>query len=173
MRCTVKSLALLSMLFASAVTSLAAQSRMRLGDEWPSTDLTPAQRTFGERYIAAINGTDVEAYKKLLHPSTRPCLNKDNAEFFGPIFNRRVNRAATNAKLSIEKLPEKFGMVDALAAKGYLYSPAPTHAFHIDFISAPAKDVSIVAFVVQDKGVWYEILPCPSAAALAERKKRG
>lgn len=178
MRSTGRSFVIALILVASAAFPLAAQNRMRIGDQWPTTDLTASQRRFAEAYLAAVKGPDIEPYKRLLHPATLACMNKDNADFFNGTFKRRVNQAAPNPGLSVETLPAKFPMFDALNAHGWNYPLKPTHAFHIQLVSAPPvanlnqlpkqtiRDVSIIAFAAQDNGVWYEVLPCPSKQAL-------
>jgi hypothetical protein len=171
MRRTKSSLVLALTLVASLASVLSAQSRTRFGDTWPTTDLTPAQSTFAKAYLAAITGTDIERYKKLLHPATRVCINNETAAFFQTVFDRRVGRSAPNAKLSVETLPAKFAMFDAFATQGMVYPVRPTHAFYIDLVSTLKKDESIIAFSALDHGVWYEVLPCPNAKALDDMKK--
>jgi hypothetical protein len=167
-----QSLFVLTTIFAAfAASSLGAQSSMRFGDTPPTTDLTPSQRTFAEAYVTAITGSDIDRYKRLLHPTTRACMNNDNADYFNTIFKRRVGQVATNPRLSVEKLPEKFDMFDALSARGWSWAVRPTHAFHIDVASSGTKELMIAAFAVLDNGAWYEVLPCPSAKALDDMKQ--
>lgn len=172
MRSTRSSLLVTTILTLFATSVLGAQNRMRFGDTWPTTDLTPAQSTFAKAYLAAITGSDIERYKKLLHPATRACINKETTPFFQTVFDRRIGRSAPNAKLSVETLPAKFAMFDGFAAQGMVYAVRPTHAFYIDLVSTLKKDESIVAFSALDHGVWYEVLPCPTAKALDDIKQR-
>jgi hypothetical protein len=171
MRRIKSSFILTTILTVFAASALGAQSRSRFGDEWPTTDLTTAQSTFAKAYLAAVTGSDVDQYKKLLHPATRACMNSDNADYFKTIFARRVGRLAPQAKLSVETLPAKFALFDALTAQGMVYAARPTHAFHIDLVLTSTKDESIIAFSALDHGVWYEVLPCPSAKMLEDMKK--
>src|ERR1700694_4905391 len=127
---TRSSFLLTTILTVFATSALGAQSRSRFGDTWPTTDQTPSQSTFANAYLAAVTGSDIERYKKLLHPATHACMNSDNADYFKKIFDRRVGRAAPNARLSVETLPAKFAMFDALTAQGWVYNVRPTHAFH-------------------------------------------
>jgi len=170
MRSTGKSLAITSILVASAASPLAAQIGMHFGDAEPTTVLTTAQRTFAESYLAAVTGSDIERYKRLLHPTTRACMTPENADFFKVIFQRRVGKDAVNPHLSVELLPEKFEMIDAMNAHGFTYAVRPTHAFHIDLVSTGPKQSMIVAFAALDNGTWYEVLPCPSGKALDEMR---
>ena len=122
-------------------------------------------------YISRYYGNDIEAYKLLLHPATRSCMNKDNADYFKTIFDRRVGKTAVKPVLSVEKLPEKFEMFDAMSARGWKYDVRPTHAFHIDLVSTGPKQSAIAAFSALDAGVWYEVLPCPNGKALIDMRQ--
>jgi hypothetical protein len=171
MRSTRNSLTFASILIASAALPLNAQIGMHFGDAEPTTVLTTSQRKFAESYLAAVTGSDIERYKELLHPATRSCMNKDNADYFKTIFDRRIGKIARNPILSVEKLPEKFEMVDAMSARGWKYDVRPTHAFHIDLVSTGAKQSAIAAFSALDAGVWYEVLPCPNGKALIDMRQ--
>jgi hypothetical protein len=166
-----KSLIFSSILAASTTSPLSAQEGLRFGDTEPTTVLTTAQRTFAESYLAAVTGPDIERYKQLLHPATHACMNKDNADYFKMIFERRVGKDAAKPRLRVQKLPEKFAMIDALEARGWIYATRPTHAFHIDLVSTGPKQSMIVAFAALDKRTWYEVLPCPSGMALDEMRE--
>ena len=171
MHSSIKSLAFSSILIASIALPLDAQIGMQLGDAPPTTILTKSQRDFAEAYLAAVTGSDIDSYKYLLHPSTRACMNKDNADFFKTIFDRRVGKDSIKPVLSVEKLPEKFDMFDAMNARGWKYEVRPTHAFHIDLVSKGPKQSSLVAFSALDAGVWYEVLPCPNGKALLDMRQ--
>ncbi len=171
MRCTGRSLAFASILIASAALPLNAQNGLHFGDAPATTVLTSSQRRFAESYLAAVTGSDIEQYKRLLHPATRACMNKDNADYFQAIFDRRVGKTATNPRLSVEKLPEKFEMFEAMNARGWKYDVRPTHAFHIDLVSTGPKQSAIAAFSALDSGVWYEVLPCPNGKALIDMRQ--
>ena len=160
-----------SILIASSALPLNAQMGMHFGNAPATTVLTSSQRTFAESYLAAVTGWDIERYKRLLHPATRACMNKDNADYFNTIFDRRVGKIATNPILSVEKLPEKFEMIDAMNARGWKYDVRPTHAFHIDLVSTGPKQSAIAAFSALDAGVWYEVLPCPNGKALIDMRQ--
>jgi hypothetical protein len=168
MQSTVRSLVLTSILGALSASPLAAQTEMRFGATAPTTVLTTAQRIFAESYVAAVTGMDIERYKYLLHPTTLACMNSDNADYFKLIFDHRIGKDANHPRLSVEKLPEKARVIDAMNARGWSYPVTPTHAFHINLVSTSPTRSTIVVFAVLDDGAWYEILPCPSGSALDE-----
>lgn len=158
---------ILSLIFIAALASpLCAQDRMRVGDTGPTQDMTPAQRTFANAYVSAVTGPDIERYKRLLHPRTRACMNRDNADFFNNIFGRRGGRTARNPQVSLEKLPKNFGMFSAARSNGLTYPARPTHAFHINLVGTGPRQSAVIAFAVRENGIWYEVLPCPSAKSL-------
>ena len=171
MHCARSLLVLTTILTAFGAPSLGVQGSIHFGDSRPTTDLTASQRTFAEAYLKAVTGPDIERYKRLLHPATRACMNTDNADFFKSIFERRTGKVATSPRLSVEKLPEKFEMFDAMNARGWIYAAHPTHAFHIDLVTIGDKQSMIVAFAALYNGAWYEVLPCPSAKALDDMKQ--
>jgi hypothetical protein len=171
MRSSGRSLASISILIASSALPLNAQIGMHFGDAPATTVLTTSQRTFAESYLAAVTGSDIERYKLLLHPATRACMNKDNADYFNTIFDRRVGKDTINPVLSVEKLPEKFAMLDVMNARGWKYDVRPTHAFHIDLVSTGPKQSALAVFSALDAGVWYEVLPCPNGKALIDMRQ--
>lgn len=166
MRSTGRSFVLTSILMALAASPLAAQTGMQFGDTPPTTVLTTAQRTFAEAYVAAVTGSKIERYKRLLHPATRACMNRGAVDYFNVIFKRRTGQVATNPRLSVKKLPENFELFASMEARGWTYPVRPTHAFQIDLVSTGPKQSMIVAFAALDNDVWYEVLPCPSRKAL-------
>lgn len=171
MRSSAKSLAISSIFVASIALPLDAQIGVQFGDVPPTTVLTTSQRKFAESYLAAVTGSDIESYKRLLHPSTRACMNKDNADYFQTIFDRRVGKDASKPVLSVEKLPEKFAMIDAMNARGWKYDVRPSHAFHIDLVATGRKQSALVVLSALDAGVWYEVLPCPNGKALIDMRE--
>lgn len=168
---TGRSLVLTSILGALTASPLAAQTDMRFGPTAPTTVLTAAQRTFAESYVAAVTGMDIEHYKFLLHPATLACMNSDNADYFRLIFDHRIGKDANHPRVSVEKLPEKVRVIDAMNARGWRYPVSPTHAFHINLISTSPTRSTMVVFAILDDGAWYEILPCPSGNALDELRQ--
>lgn len=160
-----------AILFATTASTVGAQVlRINLGGDTTSI-LTPAQRAFNDRYLAAVTGPDIERYKALLHPGTRACMSAANADYFEVIFKRRVNNVATSPKVSVETLPDSVSLLKAFEAHGYLYPIRPTHAFYMDLVSTGPKQSSIAAFAVLDKNTWYEVIPCPTPKALDLMRK--
>ena len=161
---------ILCLIVLAALASPAdAQSRARARAPSSSPDMNPAQRTFAQSYLSAITSSDIERYKRLLHPRTRACMTPANAEFFNTIFARRVGRVAMKPHLSVRKLEDR-GM-SAARSNGLAYPDRPSHAFEINLVSSGPKQNAIIAFAVRVNGIWYEVLPCPSAKSLEVMKE--
>jgi len=155
--------------FAALASPLAAQNRAADTEPSPKLEMTPAQRTFAQEYIAAVTSSDIERYKRLLHPRTRACITPGNAEFFNTIFARRVDRVARNPHSSVRRLKDR-GMSTA-RSNGLSYPDRPSHAFEINLVSSGPKQSAIIAHAVRVNGIWYEVLPCPSAKSLEVMKE--
>ena len=150
---------------AGVASPLAAQDLIRAGDKSPALQMTPAQQTFANAYVSAITGTDIERYVRLIHPRTRACMNAENADFFNKIFERRIRRVVRNPRMSVEKVTDG-AMFSPTRTNGLSYPSRPSHVIHINLVSSAAKQYSISALVVRENGIWYEVLPCPSAKSL-------
>src|SRR2546423_2827093 len=127
------------------------------------TELTPPEKAFVQSYVAAVTGTDIDLYKRLLHPGTRACMNAANAKYFDWVLKRRVGRQVRNPLYTVQTVPAKFGMFSALESQGYQYPVKPTQAFHMNLVTTGDEQSSISAFAALDNGKWYEVLPCPAA----------
>ena len=159
---------------AAAAPRLNAQAGISFKGSEPRAVLTPAEKKFVDSYLSAVKSPDTENYKRLLHPSTRACMNAQTADYFNEVFQRRINKAVTSPKFSVQDVPAKFGMFDYMETHGFHFDVKPTLAFEIDLVSTGSDQSSIVAFAALDKGTWYEVLPCPNADAMAGiRKNKG
>ena len=157
---------ILALIVAAAfVSPLGAQELIGARDKSPVAQMTPAQQTFAQEYIAAITGSDIERYKRLLHPRTRACINADNADFFNNIFSRRVGRSAKNPRTSLEKITNS-AMFSPARSNGVSYPARPSHLLHINLVSTASKQYALSVYLVRETGLWYEVLPCPSAKSL-------
>ncbi|HEU4747942.1 MAG TPA: hypothetical protein VFS56_05530 [Gemmatimonadaceae bacterium] len=155
---------------AAAAPRLDAQGIVRAGDARPALQMTPAQRTFANSYLSAITGPDIERYKRLIHPRSRACMNAENADFFNRIFERRVRRVAKNPRMSIERVKDR-SMFSPAKSNGLHYPSRPSHVIHINLVSTGSKQYQVSAFVVRENGIWYEVLPCPSAKSLSTMRE--
>jgi hypothetical protein len=158
--------AILALIAAAAfVSPLEAQELVRARDNSPVIQMTPAQQTFAQEYVAAVTGPDIERYKRLLHPRTRACMNADNADYFNNIFARRTGRSAKNPRSTLEKVKD-YGMFSPARNNGVSYPARPSHLLHINLVSTASKQYALSVYLVRENGLWYEVLPCPSAKSL-------
>ena len=125
------------------------------------TELTPPEKAFVESYVAAITGTDINQYKRLLHPGTLACVNDANAHYFDWVFKRRIGLDVRDPFYTVQAVPANFGMFAAFESQGYRYPLKPTQAFNMNLVNGGEKEYSITAFAALDHGKWYEVLPCP------------
>ena len=161
---------LLSLLtIAVAAPRLDAQGLVRAGES-PVLQMTPAQQTFANEYVSAITGSDIERYKKLLHPRTRACINAENADFFNKIFERRVRRVAKNPRMSVEKVRDA-SVFSSAKSNGMSYPSRPSHVIHLNLVPSGSRQYQVSAFVVRENGIWYEVIPCPSARSLVAMRE--
>jgi len=165
------SLSILLAIAATAAPRLNAQASISFKGSEQRSVLTPAEKKFVDSYLAAVKSPDIERYKRLLHSTTRACMNAETADYFQNVFKSRVNRVVTSPKFSVQDVPAKSGMFDYVQAHGFHYDVNPTLAFEMDLVSTGNNQSSIVAFAALDKGAWYEVLPCPSAEAMVAIKK--
>src|SRR2546423_4564690 len=83
------------------------------------TELTAPEKAFVQSYVAAVTGTDIELYKRLLHPETRACMNAANAKYFDWGLKRRGGRQVRNPLYTVQTVPTKVGKFSALGSQGY------------------------------------------------------
>lgn len=156
-----------------AVAPATAQTTMRMqfGDTPPTENLTPSQRTFADAYVRAVTGREVAAYTRLIHPASLACQRKDNEEIFADLVARRQGLPAHAPRVAVESLPPTVKLFDFLAKQGLEYPARPTHALSIDL--STGNDARMLgAFIMLVGGSWYEVIPCPTAAAAAQHRAK-
>jgi hypothetical protein len=67
--------------------------------------------------------------------------------------------------MSVEKVKDG-AMFSSTRSNGLNYPSRPSHVIHINLVSTGSRQYSVSAFVVRENGLWYEVLPCPSARSL-------
>jgi hypothetical protein len=152
-----------------ATTGNAQAFRGRIGNIQPTTTLTAGQSEFAARYLAAISGRDLGAYRQLLHPGSLGCMRKAAEEYFGQKLDQRQGRLVQGARATIESLPPALALDAAAAGIGLRFPARPSHAFHFDLPASGTGEALVVFGVVED-GWWYEVLPCPSDRLLGDMR---
>jgi hypothetical protein len=80
--------------------------------------------------------------------------------------------AAGRPHVTIQELPAQMAFFDFMAKNGFPSPVRPTHAIHVDLGTIGNKDRSLVAFVVSDRGSWYEVHTCPTPDGVAQFRAR-
>jgi hypothetical protein len=154
---------------AAADLASAQTTSVRFGGSEPTAELTPSQQRFADSLLLAIAGHDPSRYARLVHPASLACRNKDNEEVFADrVAWRQGIVTARKPYVTIQELPSQMKLFDHMAKNGYPTPVRPTHAIHVDLGRVGKTDRSLIAFVVSERGSWYEVDPCPTREAVAQ-----
>ncbi len=131
---------------------------------------TESLAAFVERYAKALQGRDVETYKRLVHPRCRACINKDQDDYYELLFHGKQYLTARTAEATFKILPES-------ALTGMSYPLKPTHLIQVHLRLDEFKGKTLLVQVGPDNGLWFEVISCPTlevlrnmrAAAINER----
>lgn len=133
------------------------------------TPLLEQQRLYIQRYMAAVNSSDLTALKTITHDSYLSCINDENTDYYQYIFNQSLNRIIpNNYKVEFKALTDKEINRELIGAKkhGFPYPIAPTHQIQINYNKAEYSSVGIVRKLVLDNGQYYEVSGCPDSNLL-------
>ena len=114
---------------------------------------------FVELYAKALQGRDVEAYKRLVHPRCRACINKDQGDYYELLFHRKQYLTVQTAEATFKILPES-------ALTGMSYPLKPTHLIQVNLRLNEFKSKVLLVQVAQDNGSWFEVISCPVSEVL-------
>jgi hypothetical protein len=116
--------------------------------------------------VAAVKSHDVERLRRLVHPTSLACITDQNRDFFDDAFARDLRR----------KVPRRHTVVSVRALDKHSPSPippamgaypvSPTHQIQIDGDTGPNSSLTVIRDLALSHGVWFEILPCPTAEGL-------
>jgi len=134
------------------------------------TPRTESLAGFVERYAKALQGRDVEPYKRLVHPRCRACINKDQDDYYELLFRGKQYLTARAAEPTFKILPES-------ALTGMSYPLKPTHLIQVNLRLDEFNSKTLLVQVALDNDLWFEVISCPTpevlramrAAAINER----
>ena len=117
---------------------------------------SPEFKTFLDNLRTAIDTQDAAKLKACFHPKSLAIVEADPntpAKFA----KRFANPIPNECNVSI--LP--IGPMTALpfADKGVVFPVRPSHQLQIKFVAANSQPTTLVIFVIQEKGKWYEVVP--------------
>lgn len=136
---------------------------MRRHDEPEATPVpqfppTPAQLTFADAYVKAVNGGDAAALRKLIAPKALACFNQHNEIFLDEWIERQLqDQVAPSYKITIEELDTS----DMGKTRLFTLPVMPTHQLDIS-TTLDGREVTIGRPIAYQDGRWYEIAPCPT-----------
>lgn len=119
-------------------------------------ELDNIQKLFVEEYIKAINSSDIDNQKKLIHPKCLACITPENKEFFDDLFLSHLNQSISSEyKAYIKKInPDE----NLPFSEYFTYPVLPTHLIQI---SDELGRKNLMIFVINQDGRYFHILPCP------------
>ena len=124
--------------------------------------ITPAQRAFAKKYVAALGTEDDAKIRALIAPDTLKCFDQTRQAFLDAWIQKQFRiQIPADSKLSVLPLPPDMYKPSKLAT-------FPVRGTHLmSFESKTADSVRTVNQVVGEQaGVWYLTVPCPTAAGL-------
>jgi hypothetical protein len=124
--------------------------------------ITPAQRAFAKKYVAALAADDDAKIRALIAPDTLKCFDQSREAYLDAWIQKQFRYPIpADSKLSVLPLPPDMYKPSKLAS-------FPVRATHLmSFESKTTDSVRTVNQVVgQQAGVWYLTVPCPTAAGL-------
>lgn len=133
------------------------------------TSLTEQQQRYVQRYIAAVNSSDLIALKAIKHKTYLGCINDVNADYYQHIFNQSLKRTIpNNYEVSFEALTAEEVSQELKGAekRGFPYPLAPTHQMQIDYSKSEYSSVAIVRKLLLDNGQYFEVSGCPDSDLL-------
>ena len=131
--------------------------------------LSAEQNMFVDRYVDAIRANDVARLKMLVHPKSLACITPESADFFNDVLARRARYTSVH---SYQASARPIAPGEALFMEENVTYPArPTHWIQIELNLGPTSRATLMVQVLAEGGIWRELVPCPTAAALAKYRE--
>lgn len=129
----------------------------------------PGHEAFVRRSVEAVNARDVEALKRLVHPSSRECITPESAGFFEDVFRRRLRHTIPPTyRVTVRPINAAEPLLFAGAVG---YPVRPTHFLQVDFLRGERSSTTLVIQAAGGGGAWLEVIHCPTAETI-ERARR-
>ena len=155
------------MLAPQPTPTAGAGARVKIAEDTPAK-ITPQQREFGERMVAALRKKDREAIKKLVAPKSLACFDDHNNAFLKKWLDKHFRYAIpVHHRLSVSKISP-----DAPTGSKYAtYPVAPTYVLEIEFDRGEGGSITLNRMLGQQDGKWYEVVPCPTQLGMDRLNK--
>jgi len=132
----------------------------------------PGREAFVRRYVEAVNARDVEALKRLVHPSSLECITPESADVFEDVFRRRLRHTIPPTyRVTVRPIEA----TEPLLFDGAVgYPVRPTHFLQVDFQRGERSSTTLVIQAAAEGAAWLEVIPCPTAETIKRaRQARG
>jgi hypothetical protein len=130
-----------------------------------SLPVTPEIKSFGTKYVAALNTKDTTKLWSYLAPETRACVTPQNKDFYNAIFGSQMDDTIP-PDYKLELLPVNEGNVKAMSDFAY-FPVKPVHQLQIDYQTGNSGG-SIILYLVRENGSWFAGQPCSKESAIQE-----
>lgn len=122
-------------------------------------ELEENQRVFVEEYVKAVNSHNLHKIKSLIHPECLSCLTEENRQFYDDQFSKQLKKnIPNNYTVHVTEIDPD----ETLPFSEYVSYPVrPTHIVRIDYEAGTNKSLSLMIFVINQKGKYYEVQQCP------------
>jgi hypothetical protein len=125
-------------------------------------EITPAQREFAGRLIAAMGAKDLAKMNEMVAPTVRACFNKDTQPYLDELLKKQMkHQVPKDYKLRVGSVPPQVS-----GPSKYATIPlAPTQVLEIEFSQAD-NSITLNRLIAQEHGKWYMVTSCPTAAGM-------
>ena len=129
--------------------------------------ITPAQRAFAKKYVAALAAEDDAKMRALIAPDTLKCFDQSRQAYLDAWIQKQFrNPIPADNKLSVFPLPPEMYKSSKMAT----FPVRGTHLMSFESKTADS-DRTVNQVVGEQAGVWYLAVPCPTAAGLTRFAK--
>ncbi len=140
------------------------------GQEMPSKEAyaAPDDAAFAAAYVSAVNASNVEKFRGLLHGKCLSHITEENKDFFDAAFARELAQTIpADHKWGFVPVPEgPLALSDA-----FIFPVRPTHQLQIVFGQDPEHGRTIAGYVAADEGRWALVIPYPTDETLAKMRR--
>ena len=124
--------------------------------------ITPEQREFGEKLIAAMRAKDLAKLNAMVAPSVRACFNKDTQPYLDAVLKKQTKHPVPKEyTLKVGAVPPQVSQ----PSKYVTFPLMPTAVLEIEFSQAD-NSITLNRLIAQERGKWYTVASCPTAAGM-------
>jgi hypothetical protein len=134
----------------------------------PEATITPQQRAFAKKYVAALDAEDSAKMRTLIAPDSLKCFDQSKQPFLDVWIRKQFrNEIPADSQVSVMALPQGLYKTSKMAT----YPMRATHLMAFEFKKPDGSTVTINQTVGQEGGAWYLAVPCPTAAGMVRFAK--